>query len=85
MVSSLRDEVLLKNWLNECIKIIRNIHDSKLTMLPGSMKETTIFNEVFFLFSRLCRLNSKFKKMIVLDAQGSSLNYILMYYLVDLF
>ena len=85
MVAQLRDEVLLKNWLREFMKVIRNPHDCKLTILPGSVKETTIFNEVFYLFARLCRLNSKFKKLIILDSQTSSMNYILIYYLVDLF
>lgn len=79
------DEFKLRVWLDKFLKILRNPYDSEQTLLPGSMKRTELFDEVFYIFHRICRINGKFRNMIIMDPNTSSLNYILIYYLVDLY
>ena len=79
------DEFKLRVWLDKFLTILRNPYDCDQTILPGSMRKTEFFDEVFYIFHRICRLNSKFRSMIIMDPNTSSLNYILIYYLIDLY
>lgn len=86
LVESIKnDEKTVTAWLKHIHVTIRNLYDSQWTVLPGSMKKLNCLAETIYLLFKLSYYCPSFKRTFATNKDTMDLNYMLVYYLVDIY
>ena len=75
----------LMQWIQSFKTILRNLYDSDLTLIPGSMRKINSLDESIYLFFKLCYFSPSFKQTFATFKNSLEINYMIIFYLVDIY